>query len=127
MKSEKNNWKEQKGSKEDIERKEMRDEERTKKERGWLMQRTSRGRDQWQVSARRLDSLNYVAKRSNGQESFQSRTRSSTRANLEISFLLVLFLRDFILLKEIQIIKNIFVAWNIFSAPHTDMGPKNNE
>ena len=35
----------------------------------------------------RLDSPNYVTTRSNGQQSVQSRTRSSTRLNLEISFL----------------------------------------
>ena len=34
----KNNWKRTKGSKEDIERKEMREEERRKKERDGLMQ-----------------------------------------------------------------------------------------
>ena len=50
------------------------------------MQRMSRGRDQWPLNAHRLDSLNHVTTRSNGQESFRSRTRSSTRVNLEISF-----------------------------------------
>ena len=91
----------------------MRDEERRKKERDGLMQRMSRGRDQWQLNSHRLDSLNKVATRNNGQESLQARTRSSTRANIEISFFSVLssffFLRDFILLKEIQIGKDNFV------------------
>ena len=50
------------------------------------MRRMSRGRDQWQLSAHRLDSLDYVTPRSNGQEGLHSRTRSSTRVNLEISF-----------------------------------------
>ena len=42
----KNNWKRTKGSKEDVERKEMRDEERRKKARDGLMQRMSHCRDQ---------------------------------------------------------------------------------
>ena len=50
------------------------------------MQRMSRGTDQWQLNAHRLDSLDYVTTRSNGQEGFHSRTRSSTRVNLEIIF-----------------------------------------
>ena len=50
------------------------------------MQRMSCGRDQWKLNAHRLDSLNNVTTRSNCQESLLSRTRSSTRVNLEISF-----------------------------------------
>ena len=100
MKSKKTTGKAQKGSKEDTERKEMRDEERRKEERDGLIQRMSRGRDQWQLSAHGPDWLNCVATRSSGQESFQSRTRSSTRANLEAFFFLIFFW--WILLKEIQ-------------------------
>ena len=91
----KNNWKRTQGSKEDIDRKEMRDEERRRKEEDGLMHRMSRGRDQWQVSAHRPDSLTCVATRSNGQESLQSRTRSSTRANLERSFFFCSFFDGF--------------------------------
>ena len=61
---------------------------RKKKERDGLMQRMSRGRDQWQLNAHRLDSLDCVTTRSNGQEGLHSRTRSSTRVNLAIFFLL---------------------------------------
>ena len=80
-----------------------------KKERDGLMQRMSRGRDQWQVSAHRPDSLHYVATRSNGQESLQSRTRSSTRANLEISFFSVLFLWGILFCwRKFKLLKTIF-------------------
>ena len=53
--------------------------------RDGLMQQMSRGRDQWQLNAHKTKlSLNTVTKRSNGQESLQSRMRSSTHVNIEI-------------------------------------------
>ena len=61
-----------------------------KKERDGLMQRMSRGRDQWQLNAHRLDCfnhVNHVSTRSNGQESLRSRTRSSTHVDIEKGFL----------------------------------------
>ena len=45
-----------------------------------------RRRDQWQLNAHRLDSLNYVTTRSNGLESLQSRTRSSMHVTVETRF-----------------------------------------
>ena len=69
----------------------------------WLDATDVRGRDQWQLNAHRLYSLKYVTTRSNGQEGFQSRTVSSTRVNLEISFFF--FLKgDFFFLKKIRMI-----------------------
>ena len=55
------------------------------------MQRMSHSRDQWQLNAHGLDSLNYVTTRSNGQESLQSRTRSLTHVDLEKVFLKMFF------------------------------------
>ena len=46
------------------------------------MQRMSHSRDQWHLTAHRLDSLNYVTTHSNGQEALQSRTRSSTLVSI---------------------------------------------
>ena len=43
-----------------------------------LMQRMSRGRDQWQLNVHGLSSLNNVTARSSDQGSFQSRMQSST-------------------------------------------------
>ena len=60
-----------------------------------MMQRVSLSRDQWQMNAHGLDSLNYVTTRSNGQESLQSRTRSSTHVDLEKVFLKMFFWRKF--------------------------------
>ena len=60
--------------------------EKQKKVERWLDATDVRGRDQRQLNAQRQYSLNYVTTRSNGQEGFQSRTGSSTRVNLEISF-----------------------------------------
>ena len=50
------------------------------------MQRMSRSPDQWQLDAHRLHSLNYVTTRTVGQESLQSRARSSTVVDMEIVF-----------------------------------------
>ena len=59
--------------------------EQKKKDRDGLMQRMSRGRDQWRLNVHGLNSLNNVTARSNGEESLQSCMRSSTHVNLEIS------------------------------------------
>ena len=61
-----------------------------KRERDGLMQRMSRGRDQWQLNAHILDCfnhVNHVSTRNNGQESLRSRTRSSTHVDIEWGFL----------------------------------------
>ena len=50
-----------------------------------------------------LDSPNHVTTRHNGQQSVQSRTRSSTRVNLQISFLSFKW-ESFFFLKKIQMV-----------------------
>ena len=75
---------------------------REEKNRDGLMQRRSHGRDQRQLIAHRPDSVNNVTNRSNGQESLLSRTRSSTRVNLEKVFLFCCY-RGF-LMEKIQMI-----------------------
>ena len=58
-----------------------------------MMQQMSHSRDQWQMNAHGLDSLNYVTTRSNSQERLQSRTRSSTHVDLEKVFSQNVFLK----------------------------------
>ena len=56
---------------------------KNKKKRDGLMQRMSRGRDQWQLNAHGPNSLNYATRRSNGQESLHACMRSSTHVNTD--------------------------------------------